>query len=245
MSMDKSSISEQIRKTYLAVSKWWFWSKGKTKESIFKLLIQLEQHIRDYLIKDSKAELVEALQWPLDIWERNKIERSALLEVVGHTAMSVGELLDKHTQSIWEVVNNASLTTDQKLEKLDLQAIEVDDVVLPPDPELIPRTGSDLWRKDNEWKDYDRVSTIIWLLADLHIDVSECLILKGKETKNRPLSYYAIIVPKLHKTIFVCNEYGQATYIYDGILEVSDCVSSTKWILRAVGTKPINVLLMI
>ncbi len=240
MSMDKTSISDQIKKTYNAVSQSWFWRKRKTKESIFKLLIQLEQHIRDYLIENSKAELVETLQWQLDIWERNKIERSALLEVVGDTAMSVGELLDKHTSSIWEVVNNTSLTVDQKLEKIDLETIEVDDIVLPPDPELMPRTGSDVWRKDNEWKDYDRVSTIIWLLADLHIDVSECLILKGKETKNRPLSYHAIIVPKLHKTIFVCNEYGQATYIYDGILEVSDCVSSTKWILRAVGTKPIK-----
>ena len=95
-------------------------------------------------------------------------------------------------------------------------------VIVPPDMHLSgPNRASESTESYKQPKNQARLKTVLFLLAnefEVALDnPDEVMITEGSvgSTMMRQLPYYEVVVPSLNRTILVCDEYGNATYVFD------------------------------
>ena len=102
---------------------------------------------------------------------------------------------------------------DRVIEKASIK----DQVIVPPDAPvrpIVPGNGEGLL----ENKLRPRLKTLLFILEkDNNIDLDDLKIAEGITTNEmmRKEPYYSVEVPSLNRTVLVCNEEGNATFVID------------------------------
>ena len=232
-----------IKETYGKIKE--LLKKSPWAEEVLTTLVELEDVVDQKLFATLNAKYGES-RWESTVKQgfdsspkwRNYLESKTLESVVGEKT-TTDQLLVIFAKKFDEIIKNKSLSPEEKLKELGIKYIKTDKMILPPDPEYRRiQTGSGKWRKE-PWPDYDRIGRLVWLLKDIDVYTTDYTVIVWTNTENamRRESYVMFQIPKLNKTILVNNCYGEATFIYDGILEYDDVVAYSKKDLSSQLTK--------
>ena len=250
--MEKETFSQRawekdydrdIKETYGKIKE--LLKKSPWAEEVLTTLVELEKVVDQKLFATLNAKYGESrgestVKQGFDSspkW-RNYLESKTLESVVGEKT-TTDQLLAVFAKKFDEIIKNKSLSPEEKLKELGIKYIKTDKMILPPDPEYRRiQTGSGKWWKE-PWPDYDRIGRLVWLLKNICVYTTDYTVIVWTNTENamRRESYVMFQIPKLNKTILVNNCYGEATFIYDGILEYDDVVAYSKKDLSSQLTK--------
>ena len=239
----EKAYDRSIKETYGKIKE--LLKKSPWAEEVLTTLVKLEHVVDQKLFATLNAKYGEArgestVKQGFDSspkW-RNYLESKTLESVVGEKT-TTDQLLAVFAKKFDEIIKNKSLSPEEKLKELGIKYIKTDKMILPPDPEYRRiQTGSGKWRKE-PWPDYDRIGRLVWLLKDIGVYTTDYTVIVWTNTENamRRESYVMFQIPKINKTILVNNCYGEATFIYDGILEYDDVVAYSKKDLSSQLTK--------
>jgi hypothetical protein len=114
---------------------------------------------------------------------------------------------------------------------------KLDEIVLTPDALIFLW---EWWYSNKPWLDYDRMSQIFALLQRNKIDLKKIYSAEWVLTNTawsaimRPTSYVIMTIPigNTYKTIFVCNSYGNATFVVDGTYRNDDGTYNIAWLTK-------------
>ena len=250
--MEKETFSQRawekdydrdIKETYGKIKE--LLKKSPWAEEVLTTLVELEDVVDQKLFATLNAKYGESrgestVKQGFDSspkW-RNYLESKTLESVVGEKT-TTDQLLVIFAKKFDEIIKNKSLSPEEKLKELGIKYIKTEKMILPPDPEYRRiQTGSGKWWKE-QWPDYDRIGRLVWLLKGIGVYTTDYTVIVWTNTENamRRESYVMFQIPKLNKTILVNNCYGEATFIYDGILEYDDVVAYSKKDLSSQLTK--------
>ena len=250
--MEKETFSQRawekdydryIKETYGKIKE--LLKKSPWAEEVLTTLVELEKVVDQKLFATLNAKYGESrgestVKQGFDSspkW-RNYLESKTLESVVGEKT-TTDQLLVVFAKKFDEIIKNKSLSPEEKLKELGIKYIKTEKMILPPDPEYRRiQTGSGKWWKE-QWPDYDRIGRLVWLLKAIGVYTTDYTVIVWTNTENamRRESYVMFQIPKLNKTILVNNCYGEATFIYDGILEYNDVVAYSKKDLSSQLTK--------
>ena len=239
----EKAYDRSIKETYGKIKE--LLKKSPWAEEVLTTLVKLEHVVDQKLFATLNAKYGEArgestIKQGFDSspkW-RNYLESKTLESVVGEKT-TTDQLLTVFAKKFDEIIKNKSLSPEEKLKELGIKYIKTEKMILPPDPEYRRiQTGSGKWWKE-PWPDYDRIGRLVWLLKDIGVYTTDYTVIVWTNTENamRRESYVMFQIPKLNKTILVNNCYGEATFIYDGILEYNDVVAYSKKDLSSQLTK--------
>ena len=239
----EKDYDRDIKETYGKIKE--LLKKSPWAEEVLTTLVELEKVVDQKLFATLNAKYGESrgestVKQGFDSspkW-RNYLESKTLESVVGEKT-TTDQLLVVFAKKFDEIIKNKSLSPEEKLKELGIKYIKTDKMILPPDPEYRRiQTGSGKWRKE-PWPDYDRIGRLVWLLKAIGVYTTDYTVIVWTNTENamRRESYVMFQIPKLNKTILVNNCYGEATFIYDGILEYDDVVAYSKKDLSSQLTK--------
>ena len=239
----EKDYDKDIKETYGKIKE--LLKKSPWAEEVLTTLVELEKVVDQKLFATLNAKYGESrgestVKQGFDSspkW-RNYLESKTLESVVGEKT-TTDQLLAVFAKKFDEIIKNKSLSPEEKLKELGIKYIKTDKMILPPDPEYRRiQTGSGKWRKE-PWPDYDRIGRLVWLLKGIGVYTTDYTVIVWTNTENamRRESYVMFQIPKLNKTILVNNCYGEATFIYDGILEYDDVVAYSKKDLSSQLTK--------
>ena len=239
----EKAYDSSIKETYGKIKE--LLKKSPWAEEVLTTLVELEDVVDQKLFATLNAKYGES-RWESTVKQgfdsspkwRNYLESKALESVVGEKT-TTDQLLAVFAKKFDEIIKNKSLSPEEKLKELGIKYIKTEKMILPPDPEYRRiQTGSGKWWKE-QWPDYDRIGRLVWLLKDIGVYTTDYTVIVWTNTENamRRESYVMFQIPKLNKTILVNNCYGEATFIYDGILEYDDVVAYSKKDLSSQLTK--------
>ena len=239
----EKAYDRSIKETYGKIKE--LLKKSPWAEEVLTTLVELENVVDQKLFATLNAKYWESqgestVKQGFDSspkW-RNYLESKTLESVVGEKT-TTDQLLVIFAKKFDEIIKNKSLSPEEKLKELGIKYIKTDKMILPPDPEYRRiQTGSGKWWKE-PWPDYDRIGRLVWLLKGIGVYTTDYTVIVWTNTENamRRESYVMFQIPKLNKTILVNNCYGEATFIYDGILEYDDVVAYSKKDLSSQLTK--------
>ena len=239
----EKAYDRSIKETYGKIKE--LLKKSPWAEEVLTTLVKLEHVVDQKLFATLNAKYGESrgestVKQGFDSspkW-RNYLESKTLESVVGEKT-TTDQLLTVFAKKFDEIIKNKSLSPEEKLKELGIKYIKTEKMILPPDPEYRRiQTGSGKWWKE-QWPDYDRIGRLVWLLKDIGVYTTDYTVIVWTNTENamRRESYVMFQIPKLNKTILVNNCYGEATFIYDGILEYDDVVAYSKKDLSSQLTK--------
>ena len=239
----EKAYDKDIKETYGKIKE--LLKKSPWAEEVLTTLVELEKVVDQKLFATLNAKYGES-RWESTVKQgfdsspkwRNYLESKTLESVVGEKT-TTDQLLAVFAKKFDEIIKNKSLSPEEKLKELGIKYIKTDKMILPPDPEYRRiQTGSGKWRKE-QWPDYDRIGRLVWLLKGIGVYTTDYTVIVWTNTENamRRESYVMFQIPKLNKTILVNNCYGEATFIYDGILEYDDVVAYSKKDLSSQLTK--------
>ena len=239
----EKAYDRSIKETYGKIKE--LLKKSPWAEEVLTTLVKLEHVVDQKLFATLNAKYGEArgestIKQGFDSspkW-RNYLESKTLESVVGEKT-TTDQLLTVFAKKFDEIIKNKSLSPEEKLKELGIKYIKTEKMILPPDPEYRRiQTGSGKWRKE-PWPDYDRIGRLVRLLKGIGVYTTDYTVIVWTNTENamRRESYVMFQIPKLNKTILVNNCYGEATFIYDGILEYDDVVAYSKKDLSSQLTK--------
>ena len=239
----EKDYDKDIKETYGKIKE--LLKKSPWAEEVLTTLVELEDVVDQKLFATLNAKYGES-RWESTVKQgfdsspkwRNYLESKTLESVVGEKT-TTDQLLAVFAKKFDEIIKNKSLSPEEKLKELGIKYIKTEKMILPPDPEYRRiQTGSGKWRKE-PWPDYDRIGRLVWLLKDIDVYTTDYTVIVWTNTENamRRESYVMFQIPKINKTILVNNCYGEATFIYDGILEYDDVVAYSKKDLSSQLTK--------
>jgi hypothetical protein len=147
-----------------------------------------------------------------------------------HTISHIlGEATASRDRAISAIFDSKPETRESSMPAL---VIEYDGVVLQPDTE-----SGDVQSGSGEWKETefeDRLTPFVALLADNNIFLDDIIIHQSKVHKGqmRRVGYMHIEIPRLNKTVLLCNQVGEGTYVIDGYIRVEQTAKLTKTQLK-------------
>lgn len=112
--------------------------------------------------------------------------------------------------------NENSLDAKYILSERGLSFIEIDDVVLPPDDlekESLQGSGKWGWSLRLWWADCDRLWKFLDLSKEKDFDITDIIIWTIKKFSMRNKTYVSMYVPVCNKTVLLCNQYGNASFV--------------------------------
>lgn len=204
---------------YLLVTEY---TQTQEKDSVFKTQLQAITHrplsaeTIDSYADEALSQLVELVQTVKDKYASQSgvlFENEAQLESAAFKHFGLND--------IETVLDHISATSKEiyKLTTIIHDADKIQQVIIPPDQiEPLPAsTGAER----QPAKVIPRLKTLLFVLAtDFGVDISDkdqLAITKGALGPNmaRKHSYYLVEAPRLSRTALVCDEEGNASYIFD------------------------------
>ena len=158
---------------------------------------------------------------------RNKLERIAINNLVWEN-VSIWDIINIYSKNINKILKQ-KIDIKQKLKELNIVFDEVEWTILPPEwqERIIPWSWK--WAEEKEW--FDRFSLLLEKVLSaenwFYIWDYRVVIWNNRKNMMRKTSYIVIEIPKINKTIFLNNEYWEATFIYDWI--PTDSEIQEKW----------------
>jgi len=146
---------------------------------------------------------------------RSRFESLNLTKILWEKAQNIDWYIDEILWRMNDILSSEE-SIEEKLEKLGVLHKKLKATIIPTDW-TIRWNISWNWKWDFEKKelDYSKISEIIWLLHKNDIYTDDYIIYSWENEKNmmRKTSYIIIMIPKLNRSIAVCDEYWEATFI--------------------------------
>ena len=156
-------------------------------------------------------------------------------------SVSINDLLQEWIDSLNKILsmNNSS---EKIFEDLKVEVLKLDGVILPPDKKEI---NIWLWEKHFERKELkiNKIWLLILVLREKGIFTDDILVYEwiNKNNMMREYSYYAVYIPRVNKTIFINEWYGEATYICDWEISLNEMQKLWKeWLVENYWAKKIS-----
>ena len=107
------------------------------------------------------------------------------------------------------------------IDQVIAQANEASDVFVPPDSAPVPKATGSGTGMEKKGKQPKLENLLFVLMNDFGIDPDDpeaVSIVRGSVNTNmmREEPYYQVTVPGIDKVILVCQEYGNATFVFNG-----------------------------
>lgn len=146
-----------------------------------------------------------------DLMDSHQFSLSCIAEGLGLPLITKGR---KNIALILELEEELKKKFPPLKEALVSTSFEIiDEVFLPPDEmEVLRGDGVGRFEKPDV---YPRTELAIEVLKVMGVDLNQCKFLEGVNSPNmmRNLSYRMIVIPSLDKTVFVCDEEGNRTFV--------------------------------
>ena len=158
---------------------------------------------------------------------RNRLEKKAINNLVWEK-VSISDIINIYSKNINKILKQ-KIDIRKKLKELNIVYDELEWTILPPEwqERIIPWSWK--WVEEKEW--FDRFSLLLEKVLSaenwFYIWDYRVVIWNNRKNMMRKTSYIVIEIPKINKTIFVNNEYWEATFIYDWI--PTDSEIQEKW----------------
>ncbi len=158
--------------------------------------------------------------------QRDEIERR-FMKLVGGPSYSIDDLLVQLGEKVQNLLDEVSGNMEQFLLSLGIHVTKISEVILPPEKgEIITGSGAGWEKKEGA----NRMGMLIDLLRENEIYTDDLNVTIGNICSGimRESSYAAVWIPRLSRTIFLNNEYGEATFVFHGFLPKEDFLSLGK-----------------
>jgi hypothetical protein len=152
----------------------------------------------------------------------SSLQCSAEAKVLGRITgdnRSVEEHLDDLSNIDEQLLTSRDI--DLFCRRLGIFNIDANDVVLPPDghpPINIP--GDFSINDSTAGPGHPKLGELIRVIRGLGVSENEITVVKGvlRSDQMRDETYLLVEIPRLNRSIFICNAYAEATYVYKGLL---------------------------
>ncbi len=189
--------------------------------------------------KEFQNELLSILNKPLMVENINTYADNAVHNLIDFSKQVVEEYQTTHPEtslsgkqledaafSEYQIKDipallDAAQTIVVELREIDAlikkEMTQIEEVIIPPDSiqEPLPTEGE---RAYEAKEIMPRLKTLLYILKeDFNIDFESIQLTKGQITKEmmRKLSYVTVEIPELERVVQVCDEEGNASYIFD------------------------------
>lgn len=202
----KATYRQYLAKALYAIHSY----KGAEKDyqHVMEVLINLEKWLNEQFGEDSQSNLLEKATKRLP----TSLEREIISQFQSRPDRTVDDLL-LFTQKRLEILLN-------KEHPDEITFVEFDEVFFPTDQ--ITHLGANEVNNDGtiEKPFIPKLNRLIILLQQNGIFLDDIIIIRGKvtPTMTRKYPYIIVEIPRLRKEVLICEQYGEATYIVNGIL---------------------------
>jgi len=150
-------------------------------------------------------------------WEnRDNVERKILAKITGDSK-NIAELLDDLNAKVSQILKKSPEDIDRELW---IFVKHLDWIILPP-----WEGGREEWKWESEKREEkelieSRYGKILEILRENEIYVDDIIVYSAnlRDNQMRTTSYRVIQIPSISKTIFVCDEYGEASFVCDSLV---------------------------
>jgi hypothetical protein len=121
------------------------------------------------------------------------------------------------TSPILDLITKKVSQLEQIDDFINNNIIQRNEVIVPPD-QISPEFGNGEGREKKDPSIIPRLKTLLYILeADFSLDLKELTLTQGQNTKEmvRKLSYVTVEAPEINRVVQVCDEEGNASYIFD------------------------------
>lgn len=204
MSQLEEKISQLVTeyKWYLERSPW---------NNIPEVLENIDALIKDTISK-SKNEFLQQRYKS----NREKVEKKILWTYAWYP-YSISEILAQLSQVVYQIL----LRPPEEIDNVFwILTINIDWVILPPG-NIAPKFWTGSWHVKNiPDLQKSRYGEVLWLLRQWWIYANDIIVYSWKISKSqmRSTSYRVIQIPKISTTIFVCDEYWEATFVVKNLV---------------------------
>jgi|SRR3989339_75115 len=176
--------------------------------------------------RDLAAALKFAPDNPLDIKQLLEIAITARLTSLRESLNNIdNEDREVHDEDI----TKPQTKRYERIKNSSFFVIHVNGVLLPPDKDftVIPSNGSE---KFEAARFEDRINDLLSIFDKLGIYSDDLITMIGKEKQNamRKESYAAIRIPRINRSILICNQVGEATFVIRGDISTKELLSNSK-----------------
>jgi len=158
--------------------------------------------------------------------EIDQLEAEALGIATG-IRKNLSNLIDDVSNKIDTLIQSRNIQA--LCEGLNILLIQSRKVILPPDdiPVLLGN-GEGKWEKDKEG--YNKLGELLGLLRDNEIYADDLVIISGMlyPDQMRQESYILVEIPRIERSILLCNVYGEASFVFRGCLSRNLAFQLTK-----------------
>ena len=159
---------------------------------------------------------------------RDDTEKYITNKVLGEP-LTINALMDDLSEKVQKVLQVENL--EDILNGLNIKTQKLEGRILPPD--ILERRENVNDGKKHEKKEkvkFPKLSLFLSSLREMDIYTDDIIVRYGKVNKNeaRNESYMAIEIPRLNKTVFLSNEYGEASFVFAGFISDEDLMDHGK-----------------
>ena len=159
---------------------------------------------------------------------RDDTEKYITNKVLGEP-LTINALMDDLSEKVQKILQVENL--EDVLQNLNIKTQKLEGRILPPDI-LERKKGVDDGEKyeKKEKVKLPKLSLFLSALREIDIYTDDIIVRIGKVNTNeaRNESYIAIEIPRLNKTVFLSNEYGEASFVFTGFISDEDLMDHGK-----------------
>jgi hypothetical protein len=200
-------------------------------EEILDILTQI-----DALIEERILHLLYEEPCSLEGKSREQIETEIIDEALSGTQTSIRGSVYHLLEITCDRLYTLTAQTDFQsiLERLNILHLQTEQVILPPDELHRPTPSGESNGESFESPSFPKLGHLIQLLREHEIYTDDLIVLSGILRRNqlRTESYLLIEIPRLQRSVLLCNAYGEASFVYQGILPRERAWTLTKTLLQ-------------
>lgn len=170
----------------------------------------------------NEAELNELIDYLSDLekWMQDVFGGEPL--TIEREEVIARNLNEESINSILDIAHDNFERTMKGMQFVDLPCnkVFIKGVLIPPDPNKIVEIPNGLSDSFELGKEVPRLQELVVFLESKGIYLDDLTIISGEVDSNsmRKSTYYIVEIPRLEKSIAVCNLTQQATFVFDGII---------------------------
>lgn len=201
--------------------------ENPTSSTPFDIIAELESRILRFVWALDEDETIEFGK--LSSEEMQNINE-ILNELGLSDVLSILDYIVKRAKfALQDTEKAGGATVEEYLERLKIPYSKTSQTILEPKHQSPIQVGSGNW-EDAPSLTSSKLRLLLETLHDINIYTSDICVVKGTNSSNmmRKGSYLCVEIPKLNRTIFIHNEYAEATFVLPGIFDRHTVFSMTK-----------------
>ena len=201
----------------------------------FRVSLEVEptaDNINDYL-----GAVINSLhEWILDVTGLDPSDITITNEIEDLVFAKAGVV--QIFQKISEQIEKKSQIIDVMIQKVQTGAEQLSYMILPYDENQ--NDESETMSGSKETKFHERTAMALLVLEELGINLERMTLTTGlsKEYEYRQVSYNYLYIPEINRSIFVCDQVGNTTFIIDNKFQIDNSEAIGKFVDQIIKEYP-------